>query len=62
MGSTSISPQTIYGWLGKNARRPSVELENVKLRRENLQLMEIIGKLTVELAVEKKKYLGAHIS
>ena len=53
-----VAPQTIYGWLGAGARRPSVELENLKLRRENQQLTEIIGRLTVELSVKKKKYDG----
>jgi transposase-like protein len=56
-----IRPQAIYAWLGHGARRPSVELENLKLPRENQQLMEIIGKLTVELSVEKKKQHGAGV-
>lgn len=57
-----IRPQAIYGWLGQNVRRPSVELDNIKLRRENQQLMEIIGKLTVELSGEKKKRYGSAVS
>lgn len=53
-----LSPQAIYAWLGHGAKRPSIELENTKLRRENQQLMQIIGTLTVALSGEKKNRHG----
>ncbi len=53
-----ISKNTIYGWLAKSASAPPSVLELGKLKRENQALLEIIGKLTVELSAEKKKAAG----
>jgi transposase-like protein len=49
-----ISPQTIYGWISQGAIAPPTFAELSKLRRENAMLLELIGKLTVELSAEKK--------
>jgi transposase-like protein len=51
-----ISPQSVYAWLGKGATAPPTLLELGKLRQENRQLRELLGELTLNLAVEKKKH------
>jgi transposase len=49
-----ISTKTIYGWLSRqNEKAPSV-LEISRLKRENQQLKEIIGMLTIEIERLKK--------
>lgn len=50
-----VSPQTIYGWISQGAIAPPTFAEMAKLKRENAMLLELIGKLTVELSAEKKK-------
>lgn len=50
-----ISSQTIYGWLGKGVTAPPSVLEVSRLKRENQTLMEIIGRLTVQLSLMEKK-------
>jgi transposase-like protein len=51
-----ISPRTIYGWLSKGAvsEKPSL-LAYAKLKKENKQLKELVGNLTLYLEHEKKK-------
>ncbi len=53
-----ISRTTIYHWLSADASAPTSALEMGKLKRENQALLEIIGRLTVELSAEKKKTVG----
>lgn len=49
-----ISTKTIYGWLFRqNEKAPSV-LEVSRLKRENQQLKEIIGMLTMEIEKQKR--------
>ena len=50
-----ISPKTIYGWLRWNTVKGVSVLDYAKLKRENQQLKEIIGVLTLEVAKSKKK-------
>jgi transposase-like protein len=50
-----VSPQTIYGRISQGAIAPPTFAELSKLKRENAMLLELIGKLTVELSTEKKK-------
>ena len=50
-----VSKYTIYRWLSTDASAPASSLEIGKLKRENQALLEIIGRLTVELSAEKKK-------
>lgn len=52
-----ISSQTIYGWLGKGVTAPPSVLEVSRLKRENQTLMEIIGRLTVQLSLMEKRTL-----
>lgn len=50
-----ISPKTIYGWLRWNSTNKVTWLEHVKLKKENQQLKEIIGILTLEVEKSKKR-------
>lgn len=51
-----IKSNTVYTWLSKtvNAGGPSI-LEMAKLRRENQMLKELLGQITMEMSLEKKK-------
>ena len=49
-----LSPNTIYGWLGTKAGGEPSALEIAKLRRENNELRQIIGGLTLGLERGKK--------
>lgn len=46
--------KTVYGWLGGTTRKINPLLEINKLKRENKELYELIGKVTVELQNQKK--------
>lgn len=50
-----VSETTVYGWLGKNAESVPSTLELAKLKRENKELLELIGELTLKLSTAKKK-------
>ena len=50
-----ISVKTIYGWLRWNTVKGVSWLDYAKLKRENQQLKEIIGVLSLEVAKSKKK-------
>lgn len=50
-----ISPKTIYGWLRWNTVKGVSVLDYAKLKRENQQLKEIIGVLSLEVEKVKKK-------
>ena len=50
-----ISNRTIYAWLGTKARGVISVLEHNKLKKENEQLKQIIGDLTIKMSVETKK-------
>jgi len=50
-----ISPKTIYGWLASGVDGGNRDwLENNRLRKENLQLKQMIGELMLEKKREKK--------
>lgn len=50
-----ISPKTIYGWLSSGVDGGNRDwLENNRLRKENLQLKQMIGELMLEKKREKK--------
>jgi len=53
-----IHVSTIYSWLTKGVKAPPSILELAKLKRENQQLLGLVGKLTVELSTPKKKNAG----
>lgn len=50
-----ISPGTIYNWLGTRAKGVVSLLAHNKLKKENDQLKQIIGELTIKLSLEAKK-------
>lgn len=50
-----ISDATIYSWLGKGIRGAPTLAELVKLKRENRELLELVGELTVKLSHTQKK-------
>lgn len=53
-----ISSRTIYGWLGTKASGSVSLLEHNKLKKENEQLKQIIGDLTIKMSIEAKKGLS----
>lgn len=50
-----VSEQTIYSWLKQKVEGNVSVLEHNKLKKENEQLKQIIGVLTLELEKTKKK-------
>ncbi len=50
-----VSDKTIYNWLRQKVEGTVSALEHAKLRKENEQLKQIIGVLTLELEKTKKK-------
>ena len=50
-----VSTKTIYGWLGTKAKGVVSILEHNKVKRENEQLKQIIGDLTIKMSMEAKK-------
>ena len=50
-----LSTKTIYGWISKGITAPPSVLEIAKLKRENQALKELIGELTLEMSLAKKK-------
>ena len=56
LGKTyGISDNTIYNWIKGRAERHVSFLEYAKLKKENDQLKQIIGVLSLEVAKSKKK-------
>jgi len=53
-----ISDKTIYNWLGTKARGTVSILGHNKVRKENEQLKQIIGDLTIKMSVDAKKGLS----
>jgi len=50
-----VSDVTIYSWLKQKVEGSVSVLEHTKLKKENDQLKQIIGVLTLELEKSKKK-------
>ena len=50
-----VSTKTIYNWLRGKATKQVSWIQYAKLKRENQQLKEIIGALSLELERSKKK-------
>lgn len=50
-----IKSNTIYTWLSKTVNAGPSILEMSKLRRENQMLKELLGQITMEMSLEKKK-------
>jgi transposase-like protein len=52
-----LAAKTIYKWVASNVTAPPSILELSRLKRENANLHEIIGRLTVKLSQLEKKDL-----
>ena len=52
-----IPPTTVFSWLKRQTENPQYYREVVKLRKEKQTLLELIGKLTMDLSVLEKKEL-----
>lgn len=50
-----ISDTSIYGWLGSKAQGIPSVLEMARLRRENEELLRLVGKITLTLSEAQKK-------
>jgi transposase-like protein len=50
-----IKPRNIYQWISRGVTAPPSILEISKLKRENQALKELIGELTLEMSLVKKK-------
>lgn len=50
-----ISEGTIYGWIAKKVEGSPTISENIKLKRENEQLLKLVGEITLKLSESQKK-------
>lgn len=50
-----VSTATIYGWLGAGAKSAPSWNEYSRLKRENGELLRIVGELTVRMGASQKK-------
>jgi transposase-like protein len=50
-----ISDQTIYGWIAKKVEGQPTLSELLKIKRENAQLLTLIGEMTLKLSETQKK-------
>jgi transposase-like protein len=53
-GDHGVSEQTIYHWLGAGAERPTYG-EVSRLKKENQELKQLIGEITLKLSEAQKK-------
>lgn len=51
----AVSEKTIYGWIAKKTDGLPNLSEIIKLKRENTQLKELIGEITLKLSETQKK-------
>jgi transposase-like protein len=50
-----ISPNTIYGWLGKTIKAQPSWKEFSGLQKQNKELLALVGELTIKLSQSQKK-------
>ena len=50
-----ISDNTIYGWIAKKTEGQPTLSEIIKLKRENAQLLQLVGEITLKLSDAQKK-------
>jgi transposase-like protein len=50
-----LKPRTIYQWISRGVTAPPSVLEVAKLKRENQALKELIGQITLDMTIAKKK-------
>lgn len=50
-----LQPRTIYAWIARKVTSQPSILEVSRLKRENQALKELIGQITMEMSLAKKK-------
>jgi transposase-like protein len=50
-----VSTKTIYNWLGKGITSQPTIMEVSRLKRQNKELLELVGKLTMDLSNTQKR-------
>ena len=50
-----VSENTIYGWIAKKTEGQPTVSEVIKLKRENAQLLQLVGEFTLKLSEAQKK-------
>ena len=50
-----ISDVTIYGWIAKKTEGQPTLSEVIKLKRQNAELMQLVGEMTLKLSEAQKK-------
>jgi transposase len=50
-----VHETTVYGWLGRKTDSVPSILELARLKRENKELLELVGELTLRLSTVQKK-------
>jgi len=50
-----VSEGTIYGWIAKKTEGQPNLSEIVRLKRENAQLLQLVGEITLKLSETQKK-------
>lgn len=50
-----IAEGTIYTWIAKRVEGQPTLAENLKLKRENDQLLKLVGEITLKLSETQKK-------
>ena len=50
-----ISDKTIYNWLGTKSKGSVSLIEHNKLQKENSQLKQLIGDITLKLSAQEKR-------
>ena len=50
-----ISENTIYAWIAKKTEGQPTLSEIIKLKKENRQLLELVGEITLKLSETQKK-------
>lgn len=50
-----VSEGTIYGWIAKKVEGQPTLAENIRLKRENTQLLQLVGEITLKLSETQKK-------
>jgi len=50
-----VPENTIYGWIAKKTEGLPTIGEIIKLKRENAQLLQLVGEITLKLSETQKK-------
>jgi transposase-like protein len=50
-----VSENTIYGWIAKKTDGQPTISEIIKLKKENTQLLQLVGEMTLKLSDTQKK-------